>query len=132
MMDFITIPTTIGICIFGFYKVLELFAKRKERMAIIDKLSTCDPEALPKLNFNNIPETNFTMGALRFGSLLIGLGLGLLIAFVLQYSLFDGGDMTYQTRDMLSAVYGSSTLIFGGIGLIIGFIIEVKMKRKEM
>ena len=38
MMDFIMVPLIMGIITLGIYKLFELFACRRERMAIIEKL----------------------------------------------------------------------------------------------
>ena len=37
MMDFILIPTIIGIITYGIYKLFELFVRKKERLNIIEK-----------------------------------------------------------------------------------------------
>ena len=37
-MDFIMVPLIMGIITLGIYKLFELFACRRERMAIIEKL----------------------------------------------------------------------------------------------
>ena len=138
MMDFITIPVTTGICIYGFYKVIELIARRKERITIAEKFG---PSELPNQNQVSSIENTFSRNlfpALRFGSLLVGLGLGLLIGFLIvqfnftpEYLEALKGTNTYNTvRDSIGIVYGASTLLFGGIGLICGFIIEWKLRKQ--
>ena len=138
MMDFISIPVTTGICIYGFYKVIELIARRKERMTIAEKFG---PGELPNqgqvLSIENAFSRNL-FPALRFGSLLIGLGLGLLVGFLIVQLNFTpdyleglkGSNTYYTVRDSIGIVYGASTLLFGGIGLICGFIIEWKLRQK--
>lgn len=37
MLDFITIPLVVGICVAGTYGLFELFARRKERITLIEK-----------------------------------------------------------------------------------------------
>ena len=38
-MDFITIPLVVGIICAGIYGLFELFVRKKERLAIIEKIS---------------------------------------------------------------------------------------------
>ena len=38
MMEFIMIPLVVGICVAGTYGLFELFARRKERLLMIEKL----------------------------------------------------------------------------------------------
>ena len=127
MMDFILIPATIGVCIYGFYKVIELFVRRKERMMMIEKLTEIKSQGeivLP--DFSDWGEGVGRFIALRAGLLLMGLGLGLLIGYIIvAYTLTPG-----VVNDMTGVVYGASTLLFGGVGLVSAFIVEWKMRRK--
>ena len=136
MMEFISIPAVIGICIYGFYKVIEVFARRKERLLLIEKLSeikSSESVALPSLQ----GDTN--MGrfmALRAGALLAGLGLGLLVGYIIFTCTMPDNfgavrnDAYYSYRDMMGVVYGASTLLFGGIALLSAFVVEWKMSKK--
>ena len=38
MMDFITIPLVVGMITLGIYKLFDLFVRKKERLAIIEKI----------------------------------------------------------------------------------------------
>jgi len=136
MMDFISIPMVVGVCIYGFYKVIEVIVRRKERILMVEKLSEIkspDGVIYPSLQDNG--NAGYFM-ALRAGTLLAGLGLGLLVGYIIfSCSMPENigtirGDAFYNYRDMTSVVYGASTLLFGGIGLIVAFIVEWKMKRK--
>lgn len=129
-MDFITIPLVVGIVCASIYGLFELFVRKKERLAIIEKIgdklepSTFDVKiSLPRL------ATNFSFSSLKAGCLLTGIGLGLLIGFIVTVSLtnfnLDG------RRDLISTVYGASVLLFGGIGLIIAFVIEMKLSKEK-
>jgi hypothetical protein len=80
-----------------------------ERMAIIEK--GLDPKMFKT--------ELLTSGALRFGLLLMGAGLGFLIGYWL--------DVTF---DMEEIAYFSMLFIFGGMGLFLAYLIEEK-KRKE-
>ena len=77
---------------FTVYRILELYARRKERMTILEKLNfTPDSKALnDRLNlplFDNVKIPS--SWPLRVSLLLIGIGLGLIVAFVLEITLCD-------------------------------------------
>ena len=38
MLDFISIPLVVGIVTLGIYKLFELFARKKERLSLIEKI----------------------------------------------------------------------------------------------
>lgn len=134
-MDFITAPLVVGICVFGIYRLFELFARRRERMALIDKLG----ENLALNNKINLDlpifsQPRFSYGALKIGCLLIGLGLGLLIGYVIAATtlpdyVVKSRDWAY--KDVANIIYGSCVLLFGGIGLLIAFITELSMEKKK-
>lgn len=138
MMDFITMPAVVGICIYGFYKTLELFARKKERLLIAEKFG---PPELPQNTVDSFdaPLSKNFFPTLRVGSLLIGLGLGLLVGFLITQFAFpheylngtmSRGEHYYQIRDSIGIVYGASTLLFGGLGLICGFLVELRLRKK--
>ncbi len=135
MMDFIMVPIVVGICIAGVYGLFELFVRRKERLALIEKLSDkIDSKViegkLPMPGYNFMK--GFSFSALKAGCLLAGIGLGLLIAFIVvacSYNYLMGED--YIRQELVGSVYGASVLLFGGIGLIIAFVIELKMANKK-
>ena len=66
--------------------------------------------------------------SLRFGCLLVGLGLGLLIGYCIvvetqpEYFMENVG---HTVRETVSIIYGASVLLGGGLGLIVAFVIEV-------
>lgn len=127
MMNFIMIPLIIGIICAGIYGLFELFVRKKERLAIIEKIGDkLDPSAfdakigLPRLS------TNFSFSSLKAGCLLVGVGLGILFGFFLSIVSDANGD--YEMR---SAVYGASVLLFGGLGLITAFVLELKLSKNK-
>lgn len=73
--------------------------------------------------------------ALKIGCLLVGMGLGLLIGFIICTSSIPGyldkdvGNWRVY-RETASLVYGACVLVFGGIGLITTFIAELKLSKK--
>ena len=85
MLDFIMVPLVCGIFVFGFYKLFELFVCKKERLLIIEKMGEkFTPDMLEhKINFSSIGNLSFS--GLKWGCLLMGLGLGLLAAFAIHY-----------------------------------------------
>jgi len=135
-MEFITIPLTFGIGAYAFYKVIELFVRKKERLMLIDKLDTLENINTSSFNLNGVfGEVKALQNqylTLRIGSLLMGLGLGLLIGYVIVNVSFPvAGDVSYSMLQTQSVIYGASTLLFGGMGLTGGFIAEMKIKAKK-
>ena len=92
-------------------------AKRALRMAMIEK--GMDPSLLIDRN----DESSKKYGALRFGMLLAGIGLGLLVAFFIEVSLMI--ESNYQP-----VVFISSSLLFGGMGLIGYHLIANRLEKK--
>lgn len=132
MMDFIMVPLIVGIVCAGIYGLFELFARKKERLAIIEKMGDkLDPSTLnahvglPRL------KTNFSFSSLKAGCLLSGIGLGLLVAFIISSTYTDLNFSDWGQREMISTVYGASVMLFGGIGLIIAFVIEMKLSKDK-
>lgn len=132
MMEFITIPLVVGICVAGVYGLFDLFVRKKERLAIIEKMS----EKISSIAFDGkltMPSFNrFSFSALKVGFLMAGIGLGLLVAFFLHIGLADiiEGNEWYR-REIASVLYGASVLLFGGIGLLVAFIIEIKINKDK-
>lgn len=134
-MDFIMVPTLLGIVILGIYKFSELIICRKERLNIIEKMGEkFSPEMLEnKINLPSVGNVSFS--ALKFGCLFIGLGMGLLIGYLICVTTIDGytvmghGDI-WKQRETISVIYGACVLLFGGIGLLTAFLIELKINKK--
>ena len=131
-MDFIIVPLIVGICVAGVYGLFELFARRKERMAIIEKIGEkLDASAFDgKLNFGNYL-SNFSFSALKVGCLMAGAGLGLLVGYGLNIGLMGYNDDNWFRNELSSVAFGAPVLLFGGIGLIIAFVIEMNLAKKE-
>lgn len=133
MMDFIMVPIVVGIVCAGIYGLFELFVRRKERLRIIEKIGDKPEVSVLDDKFeirNYIP--HFPFGALKAGFLMAGIGLGLLVGFLVHTSGFDlyEGNGWYQ-REITGVIYGSSVLLFGGIALVIAFLIEMKITKKK-
>ena len=112
MMDFIFVPLVVGVITLGIYKFFELLVCRRERRMIIDKM---DGNALiDYLKFVPMgvrigapvsvrPVSGGVSGTLKAGCLLLGIGFGLLFAFMLlNWCAYDA---SYEMR---SIVYGGS------------------------
>ena len=96
-MDFITAPLIVGIITLGIYKLFELFACRRERITLIEKLgekmSQTDLELNGKICLPDFNRPQLSFGALKGGCLLLGVGLGLLVGFILSYVSFSPYDL---------------------------------------
>jgi hypothetical protein len=132
MMD-ITVICIVGFIVLGIYKLCELFVKRKERMAIIEKLPDflnnnewSDSIQLPDISFG---KQDYGSWPLRISLLLIGVGLGCAIAFFIQYALFEY--VNNQVEGIQFVLYFSFITIFGGLGLFISYLIESKKKNSS-
>ena len=127
MFNFIIPPLVVGIITLGIYKLFELFVCKKERLLIIEKMGEkFTPNMLQsKISFSSIGNLSFS--ALKVGCLLIGLGLGILVAFFIHYNMMDFCD----DRRIQSILYASCVLLFGGIGLLTAFLIELKINKNK-
>ena len=128
MFDFIIPPLIVGFITLGIYKLFELFVCKKERLLIIEKMGEkFTPDMLEhKINFSSIGNLSFS--SLKWGCLLMGLGLGLLAAFVIHYNFQD---FVSKKWDIQSMVYGACVLIFGGLGLLTAFLVELKINKNK-
>ena len=116
MMDFITIPLVVGTITLGIYKLFELFVCKKERITMIEKLAD-----------------RVNTGEIKSGLLMLGIGLGLLVAFFICINSFPGytASRNWDVERQASVVYGACVLLFGGAGLLAAFLIEMKIQKKE-
>ena len=125
----------VGIITLGIYRLFELYVRRKERMAIIEKLG--EQIKLSEANVDlNLPIFRQSNGnwALKISLLLVGVGIGLLIAWGIEFAATNGqfkisGD-NWKFNHQIGIVYFASAAIFGGIGLLIAYFIELKNNRK--
>lgn len=135
MMDFITAPLVVGFICVGIYGVFELFVRRKERLAIIEKIGDkLDASAFEgKLGLPSYVR-KFSFSSLKAGCLLTGIGLGLLVGFIINITLSINNlvtDNDWFHSEIAGTAYGASVLLFGGIGLILAFIIEMKIGKDK-
>jgi len=114
---------------YAIYKLFELFVRRKERMAIVEKMINGDSVVnLPDVSKWFSPPTP-KLGGLRLGLLLTGLGLGLCMAIILNsFFVFNNNALSWHDKDIL---YFAMMMLFGGLGLLIAYLIEQKNQKKE-
>ena len=121
------------ICAFVFYfvyRVLESLIHRKERLIVAQKLETLDPQKNGQMDLNRwfgAVATN-KYAPLRWGFLLAGAALGLLVAFFIKDEMMP--DRTWYNDDV-QVLYFSSAFLFAGIGLLISFGLERKYAAED-
>lgn len=132
------VPMVIcGLFFYFTYRIFELYARRKERMAIIEKLSNgIDPELLRnQFNISTFKDSSYGSWAIRIGLLLIGVGLGVAIAAIIDMLAVAPSEVNnevfYGFRNAISVLYPALAAIFGGLGLVIAYFIEKKGEDKR-
>jgi hypothetical protein len=120
VMAGILIPVALFTMIFGI-----VYLSKRERMAMIER--GMDPR---RYKPQSAPFQN-----LKWGLLLIGCGLGLFFAYLLDHTLFNNfgvrdrfGDYDYSNN---WTIYFSLITIFGGVGLFLSYLIEKKHNDKQ-
>ena len=108
----ILVPISFFAMLFGI-----VYLYKRERMAMIER--GMDPR---RYKPQSAPYQN-----LKWGLLLIGAGLGLFLAFVLDRTMFKS-----DFYDDNPAIYFSLIAIFGGLGLLTSFIIEKRDNKGKL
>ncbi|MDR1883302.1 MAG: hypothetical protein LBR26_11065 [Prevotella sp.] len=136
-MEKIMIVCVVGIITYGVYRLFELYARRRERIAMIEKLSSgIDPEVL-KVPLHTPKYKDISTGswAIRIGLLLIGIGSGVVIATIMDLSLMNeyqnNNKFYYELRNVAEVLYPACAAVFGGIGLVIAYVIEQKNEKES-
>ena len=137
MIEAIMVPAVCSIFVVGFYKLFELFVCKKERLLIIEKMGEkFTPDMLEhKINFSSIGK--FSSTALKFGCLFMGLGLGLLIGYLIctttlqGYAEMGSDYFNRNMRETIAVIYSACILLFGGLGLLIAFLVELKINKNK-
>ncbi|MDR3061401.1 MAG: hypothetical protein LBU57_04735 [Dysgonamonadaceae bacterium] len=132
----------VGIITLGIYRLFELFVRRKERLSIIDKLgekiSSEEIKGALSLPVFMKMDYSYSSWALRISLLMIGIGLGAIVAFIIQYQVI--GDLLLQNTDweikrnlrgFQETIYFSCIAVFGGIGLLSAYLIEWKQRNRN-
>ena len=132
-MDFLGPVLVVGIITLGIYRLVELFARKKERMTIIEKLEgqMKHPEVTVDLNLPIFQKSNSNW-ALKMSLLLIGIGIGLILAFCIEFVTIESKIYQdyWQFKSALAVVYFACVAVFGGIGLLVAYFIERKEAKK--
>lgn len=143
MVDLFVFLTVTSI-FFIIYKIFELFLRRKERMAIIDKMQfnmnidnrlLSDKLNMPMFSQKKIPST----WALRAALLMIGIGLGLIMAFIIEcvfisesidpeFSKYEW-EVQSNIKKTIGVIYFACVSLFGGAGLLVAYFIERKNEK---
>lgn len=130
MFDFLMVPAIMGIITWGVYKLFELFARRRERIMIIEKLDFSKDGQKTSIDLNYEGSSKFN--SLKFGCLLLGLGAGLLVGFLISVNTnFSNIDTFMGKYDIAALVIGACVLLFGGLGLLASFILEQMLGKKK-
>ena len=109
----IFVPISMFAMVFGI-----VYLHKRERMAMIER--GMDPRSYK-------PRSQ-TYNTLKWGLLLIGAGLGLFLAYILDHTWFES-----MNRDENNpAIYFALIAIFGGLGLFISFLIERKAEPQRI
>jgi hypothetical protein len=125
----------VGFIVLGVYKLVELYAKRKERLLMIEKLTIVgeDKEGSGeqlkiRLPFSFGNDSDFGFWPLRISLLLIGIGAGCLMSFFFQIIYFTGSSISWN---LVALINFASISMLGGIGLLIAYFIEQKKRAKN-
>jgi tetrahydromethanopterin S-methyltransferase subunit E len=115
----VLIPITLFICTFAMIFGIRYFSN-KEKMAMIER--GIDPGVR-----KTTPQPFLS---LKFGLLLVGLGIGLIVALFTVRGVF-GSEMEHGEHAQGAAIYFGCIGIFGGLGLIASYVIEKKWLDKQ-
>lgn len=130
-MDFITIPLVVGIITLGVFRLFDLFVRKKERLAIIEKIGDKFEASMieNKFSFPIKSSGNSIFGTLKVACLFLGVGLGLLVGYFIclnSVAGYNSMELKNNAYEISGVVYGASVLLFGGLGLVVAFLIEMK------
>ena len=128
-MDWITAPLICAIIFGCIYKTIELFVRKLERLMLINKLSEVSNVEFKGINLYS-SGNKFT--GLRIGWLMIGVGCGFLLGFLINM-MATYGQYAYQFevvssyhRHVGGIVYMACICMCGGIGLLLSYRAEKK------
>lgn len=140
MMDEVFI---VCIVFYFIYLMLSLFARRKERMMLIEKISELKDVKLSNIHLDYANKYAW----LHVGCCLCGVGLGILVAFFIELNVASSGiikSIDYSISfshsiypeyagigRSVAACYSACICLFGGIGLVASFITANKLESKK-
>lgn len=137
-MDWLVGPLVVGFITLGIYKIFELYARRRERILLIEKLAEIkEPlEAKGKISLD-FSSGGFQFSSLRMGCLLLGLGVAFLIAYFICSNTIEGYNinLSHDAKLFITSraeiIYAAALMLGGGLGLLTSFLIELKMQRDD-
>lgn len=142
LIPLIVVPASI----LGIYRIFELYARRKERIMIIEKMQFNANNDLNLSNNLNLPilggfNTKVSSSwPLRASLLMIGLGLGLIVAFILESTVTASMmpefanyeyNVQHNITNTVSVIYFACVSLFGGLGLLVAYFIEQAKENKQ-
>lgn len=113
----VLIPIVVSVGLFALIFGI-VYLRSREKMAMIERGMNPGVEISKPINRNFV---------LTWGCLLIGSGLGLFLAYILDNTLY----FAKENNDN-PAIYFSMIAIFGGGGLFISYLIEKKDAKKDI
>ena len=131
-MEFISIPAVLIIIGYFIYKLFELFVCKKERLYMIEHAKDLPVNGIDSKSYNQLG-LNLSFSALKWGAFILGIGLGLVVAYFININTVPLNSFDkWENRELVGVIYGGCTLLFGGLGLVIAFITEIKLKNKKL
>lgn len=130
--NFLVPILVVGTITLGIYKLFELFVCRRERMMLLERMLASDLKELPRFSYGW--RVRFSFSALKWGCLLMGIGLGVLLGYVICWNTipdFPGDDLYYPSGSIVAVIFGASVLLMGGLGLLVAFLVELKLGKKD-
>jgi len=133
-MDWITAPLICAIIFGCVYKVVELFARKRERLMLINKITEISNTDFKGINLYS---SGNKFMALRIGWLMLGVGCGFLFGFLINWTATNGkyatefGNAWSYHNAVGSIVYVACICICGGIGLLLSYKAERKAEHPE-
>ena len=127
-MDWIMIPLNVAIVFGTIYKLAELFAHRRERMMLINKVAEIKDVDFKGISLYSNSGNNGKYLSLRIGWLMLGVGAGFLLGFCINLWATLGDyvqawkDGWWRYQDYVAGiVYLACICICGGIALLIAY-----------
>lgn len=130
--NFLVPILVVGTITLGIYKLFELFVCRRERMMLLERMLASDLKELPRFSYGW--RVRFSFSALKWGCLLMGIGLGVLLGYAICWNTipgFPGDDLYYPSDSIVAVIFGASVLLMGGLGLLVAFLVELKLGKKD-
>lgn len=139
-MYWLVSPLCTFIVFWFVYLVFELFVRRDERKMLIEKMVSsekCDVSkfltpCISRFDLGIFQKVHRNYG-LRIGLLMVGIGTGLLVGFLLD--TFSTFNFPNRGRETSSIIYTACVCLCGGVAFVIAYVQERKHEmqdRKDM